>query len=625
MKKIINRPETLVAEMCAGIALAHPELEYLKKPRVIRKRELNADKVTLISGGGSGHEPAHAGFVGSGLLDAAVCGDVFASPSQIQVYQAIRATAGSKGTLLIIKNYSGDIMNFRNAAHLATEDGIQVDWVRVDDDIAVEDSLYTVGHRGVAGTLLVHKLAGAASERGGTLAEVKRVAEKTAAHVRSIGFALTSCTVPAKGTPTFELGADELEYGVGIHGEPGRKREKIVPADELAARMTEALLKDLGILKSAGDMTAESSATSAEPANTPSRIALLINGFGGTPLQELYLLNHSVRAVLARHDIRVVRSLVGNYMTAIDMAGASVSILKLDDELESLLHEPCDAPALKISGPVPEVSFEEASVSGSGNDVGAASGTAAAGNGAFAGKALANPTSIADPSSPHIHGDILSLANLMFLVRKMGEIIIENEVPFCELDSHAGDGDFGMSVAKGFRQLQREWPEIVASHAGCMGEFLEACSLVIMEHCGGASGPIWGSAFRAAGRRIGAKTTASIADMANLLQAAVKGIQTTGERSFGRGAGVGDKTLMDALIPCADAWSKAAEEGGVLKEVFAFGAEAAVAGAAKTTGIVARMGRAGTVGERSLGYPDAGAHALGVIFTALTKSLVFEA
>ncbi len=237
MKKIINKPETLVMEMCNGIAMAHPELEFVRKYKVMKKKEINKNKVSLISGGGSGHEPAHAGFIGKGMLDAAVCGDVFASPSQIQIYKAIKATASEKGTLLIIKNYSGDMMNFKNAAYLASEDGIKVDYVKVDDDIAVEDSLYTVGRRGVAGTVLVHKIAGAAAELGLSLEEVKSIAEKAIANVRSLGFALSSCTVPAKRTPTFQLGEDEIEFGVGIHGEPGIVREKIATADELAKKL----------------------------------------------------------------------------------------------------------------------------------------------------------------------------------------------------------------------------------------------------------------------------------------------------------------------------------------------------------------------------------------------------
>lgn len=220
MKKIINKPESVVVEMCNGIVLSNPELELIQKFKVIKKKHINQDKVSLISGGGSGHEPAHAGYVVKGMLDAAICGDVFASPSQIQVYQGIKATASKKGTLLIIKNYSGDIMNFRNAGIMATEEGIPVEYVKVEDDIAVTDSLYTVGRRGVAGTVLVHKVAGAVAEEGHDLATVKKLAQQAADSVRTIGFAYSSCVVPAAGKPTFQIAEDELEYGVGIHGEP---------------------------------------------------------------------------------------------------------------------------------------------------------------------------------------------------------------------------------------------------------------------------------------------------------------------------------------------------------------------------------------------------------------------
>ncbi len=579
MKKIINKPETTVIEMCNGIAMAHPELKFNPKYKIVHKKDIDKQKVSLISGGGSGHEPAHAGFVGMGMLDAAVCGDVFASPSQIQVYQAIKETASEKGTLLIIKNYSGDMMNFKNAAYLAGEDGIKVDYVKVDDDIAVKDSLYTVGRRGVAGTVFVHKIAGAAAQKGMELDQVKAVAEKAIANVRSIGFALTSCTVPAKGTPTFELGEDEMEYGVGIHGEPGISREKIAPADELAKRMVEALLDDLKVKEG-------------------EEIALLVNGFGGSPLQELYLLNNAVCRELDKAKVSVARVFVGNFMTSIDMAGASVSILRLDEELKDLLSQPCETPAIHISGPVESIPY--VNVAASSEEAKEVS------------YVVETPAEYAE-----IKGAI-TLENMHYIVDKMSESIIKNEIPFCELDSHAGDGDFGMSVAKGFKQLKREWKEMIENDS--IASFLEACSLVIMEYCGGASGPIWGSAFRAAGRSVVGKKELSTSDFAQMMQAAVKGIQSTGERSFGRGAVVGDKTLIDALVPCADTWSASAKETS-MKEVFEKAAEAAVEGAKATEKIVARMGRAGTVGERSLGYPDAGAHGLGVIFTDIAQSL----
>ncbi|EOP07034.1 dihydroxyacetone kinase, DhaK subunit [Bacillus cereus BAG2O-3] len=582
MKKIINKPETLVMEMCNGMVMAHPELELLKKYKVIKKKEMNENKVTLISGGGSGHEPAHAGLVGKGMLDAAVCGDVFASPSQIQVYQAIKETASKKGTLLIIKNYSGDIMNFKNGAHLATEDGIEVDYVKVDDDIAVEDSLYTVGRRGVAGVILVHKIAGAAAEAGMDLGTVKAVAEKAAANVRTIGLALTSCTVPASGSPTFTLAEDEMEYGVGIHGEPGIKREKTMSADELANRMTNDLVKDLGV-------------------KDGEEIALLVNGFGGTPLQELYLFNNAVTRELAARNIKINRVFVGNYMTSIDMAGMSLTVMKLDDELKTLLSKECNTPAFKVDGPVESVEYVNVL-----EDVEE--------------KEVSFEIETAEVHAV-IENNVITLNNMIYLVDKMSDIIIKNEVPFCELDTHAGDGDFGMSVAKGFKQLKREWHSIVEQENVTIGSFLDGCSMIIMEHCGGASGPIWGGAFRAASKAAGEKRELTVKEFAEMLQAALQGIQSIGERSFGRGAVVGDKTLVDALAPCVDSWLASASNEEDMKTAFEKGAEAAVKGAEYTKEIVARMGRAGTVGERSLGYPDAGAHALGVIFTEIAGSL----
>ena len=331
MKKILNKVEDLVVEMCEGMIKAHPtQLAFSKKFKVISRAQVNKQKVSLISGGGSGHEPSHGGFVGKGMLDAAVCGDVFASPSTIQVYNAILQTQSEKGTLLIVKNYSGDCMNFDAAAEMAEEeDDIKVARVYVNDDVAVKDSLYTVGRRGVAGTVFVHKIAGAAAEQGMSLDEVKAVAEKVIANVRSLGFALTSCTVPAKGSPTFSLQEDEIEFGVGIHGEPGIAREKLPTAGELAKRMVDQIVGDVPF--KAGD-----------------EVAVMINGLGATPLQELYLLNNSVAACLEAKELKIHRTFVGNFMTAIDMAGASITVLRLDAQTKALLDAPADTPALKI-------------------------------------------------------------------------------------------------------------------------------------------------------------------------------------------------------------------------------------------------------------------------------------
>ena len=587
MKKIMNTAESFVYDMCHGLAKAHPELEFVEKYKVVKKKVIDRNKVTLISGGGSGHEPAHAGFVGTGMLDAAVCGDVFASPSQIQVYNALKLTASKKGTLMIVKNYSGDCMNFNNAGALAKDDGIEVDAVYVNDDIAVKDSLYTVGRRGVAGTVFVHKIAGAAAEQGKSLPEVKAVAEKVIANIRS-----------AAGSPTFAIGEDEMEFGVGIHGEPGRKREKLISADELAARIVPDIAEDLKLQKG-------------------EEIALLINGFGGTPLQELYLFNNSVTNELEKAGIKIYKTLVGNYMTSIDMAGASVTFLRLDDELKGYLDYPVSTPAITWGGSSKE-------------DIAAREAIAALAKAlnvtpaAFSKKeAVAEEAAAVEEDEGKTYkfagkaviGEKINTPGMGKLIGLMADIIIENEVPFCKAD-RCGDGDFGMSIAKGFKQLKADWD---TRKKGDIGEFLVSCSEIIMEYCGGASGPIWGSAFRYAGKAVQGKKEIELKDLAAIFQAAVEGVQETGRKSFGKGAVVGDKTLIDALVPAADALSEAAGKGMKMKDAMKASAKAAVAGAEATKYIQAKMGRAGVTDSE--GYPDAGAYGLGVIFTEIVKRI----
>lgn len=327
MKKIINVPEQVVEEMLQGIVAAHPQ--YVKRVDgfdVLVRAEKPADKVALVSGGGSGHEPSHGGFVGKGMLDGAVAGAVFTSPTPDQVYEAIKAVDTGKGVLLIIKNYTGDVMNFEMAAEMAEADGITVDKVIVNDDVAVENSTWTIGRRGIAGTVLVHKITGAKAETGAELAEVKRVAEKVIANVRSFGMALSPCTVPAAGKPSFVLAEDEVEIGMGIHGEPGTHRETLRSADEIAAHLVDKILADLQL--TTGDET-----------------AVLINGLGGTPTMELYIINRKVAEILQAKGITTVKTYVGNYMTSLEMAGFSITLLKLDSELKELLAAAADTPA----------------------------------------------------------------------------------------------------------------------------------------------------------------------------------------------------------------------------------------------------------------------------------------
>lgn len=314
--------------MIQGMVKAYPG--YLRKldcGNVVVRAHKKEGRVALISGGGSGHEPAHGGFVGKGMLDAAVAGAVFTSPTPDQILEGIRAIATDAGVLMVVKNYTGDVMNFEMAAEMAEMEGIQVKHVVTNDDVAVKDSLYTIGRRGVAGTVFVHKIAGAKAEAGASLDEVQAVAQKVIDNVRTMGVALTPCTVPAAGKPGFELAEDEMEVGIGIHGEPGTHKEKVRPADEIVDHLLEQILADIDY--------------------TGSEVAVMINGSGATPLMELFILNNRVADVLADKGIRVYRTFVGEYMTSIEMQGFSLSLLRLDEEMKELLDAPADTPAWK--------------------------------------------------------------------------------------------------------------------------------------------------------------------------------------------------------------------------------------------------------------------------------------
>jgi dihydroxyacetone kinase-like protein len=316
--------------MLNGMTAAFPQyIERVPGTDVVaRTGAKKTDKVVLISGGGSGHEPAHGGYVGKGMLDAAVAGAVFTSPTPDQVYEAIQATECGKGALLIIKNYTGDVMNFEMAADMAADEDIAVDKVIVADDVAVENSTWTTGRRGIAGTVFVHKIAGACAETGADLPEVKRVAEKVIANVRSMGMAVSPCTVPAVGKPGFDLADDEVEIGIGIHGEPGTHREKISSVNNTVDHLVGKIL-DEGIYAE-GD-----------------EVAVMVNGMGATPLSELFIANLRVKEILDEKKISIAKTVVGNYMTSLDMAGFSVTLLKLDDELKGFLNAPADTPAYK--------------------------------------------------------------------------------------------------------------------------------------------------------------------------------------------------------------------------------------------------------------------------------------
>ncbi len=326
MKKFVNDPQQFVPEMLKGLALANPDtLTYVPEFNLIHRTGAPAaGKVSIVQGSGSGHEPAHVMVVGPGMLDAACPGDVFAAPPTDYVYETAKLMASDAGVLLIVNNYTGDRMAFDMGQEMAQADGIKIATLMVDDDVAVKDSSYTVGRRGVAGNFFVIKAVGAAAEEGASLEELVALGQRVNAVTRTMGVALTSCTPPSKGSPLFELADDEIELGVGIHGEPGRSREKIVPADEIVAKLLDPIVEDLPY--SAGD-----------------EVALMVNGLGGTPISELYLLYGIAHERLAGKGISVRRSYVGEYCTSLDMAGASLTLVKLDEQLTQLLSAPAEA------------------------------------------------------------------------------------------------------------------------------------------------------------------------------------------------------------------------------------------------------------------------------------------
>jgi len=329
MKKLINAPDKVVDEALAGMAAAHPDLVRIESPNiVVRKDAPRKGKVGIISGGGSGHEPMHGGFVGLGMLDAAAPGAVFTSPVPDQMLAATKAVNGGAGVLHIVKNYTGDVMNFDLAAELAQGEGIEVASVVIADDVAVKDSLYTAGRRGVGGTVLAEKIVGGAAEGGADLATAKALVEKVQDNVRSMGMALTSCTVPAAGKPTFEIADDEMEIGIGIHGEPGRQRMKLASADEITEMLATPILDD-------------------GPFSKGDTVLAFVNGMGGTPLIELYVVFNKLASILKGRGMTIGRSLVGNYITSLEMAGCSITLLKLDDELTRHWDAPVRTPALR--------------------------------------------------------------------------------------------------------------------------------------------------------------------------------------------------------------------------------------------------------------------------------------
>jgi dihydroxyacetone kinase len=567
VKKLINNPAAVVEEMVEGLVAVFPGLRRLADLTVLVRAETPdraTRRVAVISGGGSGHEPAHAGYVGPGMLSAAVAGDVFTSPTPDAVLAAIRATAGPAGALLVIKNYTGDRLNFGLAAELARAEGIPVETVLVADDVALAASAGHAGRRGLAGTVLVHKIAGAVAESGAPLAAVAAAARAAAAAVRTMGLALSSCTVPAAGRPGFVLAETELELGLGIHGEPGVRRGPVLAADVLVDRLLDAVLADLALAPGG-------------------RVVVLINNLGATPTMELAVVARRAVAVLESRGAVVERAYLGTFLSALDMAGVSLSVLPVDDERLAHLDAPTDAPAWPNAAARPRrrASLPEAAQS-------------------------SRPATPPAPGRPRTPVGLALESAILTATRTL----IEESPRLTAMDQVVGDGDLGISLERGSRAVRQDLPTYPLDDPAAA---LRALAVTLQRSLGGTSGPLSAAFFLRASASLGRGAPDDVQTWATAFGAGCTAIAELG------GAAAGDRTMLDALLPAAAAFQAGVSSRRTRAEALRGAADAAAEGVRATAQMVARRGRSSYLGERVLGHPDPGAEAVAVILDALAK------
>lgn len=564
MKKLINDPKAVVREMLEGTVALARGLALLSDENVVVRSDLRGKlnrKVAVISGGGAGHEPAHAGYVGAGMLSAAVVGDVFTSPSVDAVLAAIRAVAGRAGALLIVKNYTGDRLNFGLAAEIATAEGIPTEMVLVADDVSLHDTVPPDRRRGIAGTVFVHKLAGAAANLRLPLSEVARIARQAAGDVRTMGVGFGTCIVPTVGHPGFHLGEGEIEYGLGIHGEKGVERMAMKPADAIVDDVLDVILSDFG-----------------NP--LPSSVALLVNGLGATPDMELAIAARRSFAALAKRDIAVERAWCGNFMTALEMPGFSISLLPLNQERLGFLDAKTDSAGWAGNGqfrhPIPII-----------------------------GSASAEP----ERSPDHPIGPLSQVLRLA--AAAVADALDTAEADLSELDGKAGDGDLGASMARGAASLRGLHDASYAAPA----IFLSDLSTVLRRSIAGSSGPFYATALVRAAASLKGIDDPTEMEWLKAFAASIQAIADLG------GAKRGDRTMLDALYPALDAWTSASAAPHSPHDAFAAAVAGAQSGAAHTATLTARVGRASYLGDRAVGFPDAGARAVTIWMRAIESAL----
>jgi triose/dihydroxyacetone kinase / FAD-AMP lyase (cyclizing) len=566
MKKLVNHPSTVVRDMLEGIARTAPHVALLGDENVLVRKALPgaADRsVALISGGGSGHEPAHGGYVGPGMLSAAVCGEVFTSPSTDAVLAAIRATAGPNGALLIVKNYTGDRLNFGLAAELARAEGIPVEIAIVADDVSLRARTERSQRRGIAGTVLVHKIAGAAAARGDSLAQVAAIARGAAENLGTMGVALDGCTLPGAEKAGFRLADDEIELGMGIHGEKGVERTVPRQAAELAQTLLANVIEELAL-------------------RSGERVALLVNGLGATPAMELAIVMRDAFESLKQRGIAVERAWTGTFLSALDMPGCSISLLRLDDARLALLDAETEAQAWPGLGTLnlqirvePQDAAPVASAHNSAQQADAR------------GEAWAQRLKPAFDAVAHA--------------------LLENEALLTDLDAKAGDGDLGASMTRAAHaMLAVPASEMVTPHGA-----LAALGAALRRAIAGSSGPFYATALLRASRTLAERPDPTARDWAAALRGAAEAISELG------GAKAGDRTMLDAWVPAANAFEQGVESGQPVAQVWAEVVRAAQAGAQGTAHMTPRAGRASYLGERAIGTPDGGAVAVACWLKAL--------
>lgn len=565
MKKLINDVSEVVPQALAGLVRTSVGLRLIAGTTTVVRADLDAvisaGKVALISGGGSGHEPAHAGYVGPGMLTAAVAGDIFASPSTDAVLTAIRAVAGPGGVLLIVKNYTGDRLNFGLAAEIARGEGRHVELMIVDDDSALGAAEDTAGRRGIAGTVFIHKIAGAAAEAGLPLAEVKRQAEAAVAATGSMGVALSPCVVPAAGTPNFELGAGEIELGLGIHGEAGLERTGLRPARELADALVGKIVADKGF--ASGD-----------------RVALLINNLGATPPMEVSIMAGDALEACAASGLTVERVWAGTFLTAIDMAGVSISIMAVDDARLAALDATASPPAWILPGRPADPSSVSIAVAGP-----EARGVVSA----------------------DAEGEVAVVAVIMAAC----QAIVAAEPTLTLMDQIVGDGDIGRSLAGGAEALMASRAELETLAGAVLWRRIGA---IVRASTGGTSGPLYAILATGAANVLDTAGTDALTQLSMGFAGGVAAIQALG------GANPGDRTMVDALVPAVVAMTEMTE-GTLPKEALGRAARAAAEGAAATADMLPRRGRSSYVGARVLGHRDPGAEAVAIWLFAAFEAM----